>query len=69
MLRAYREAHPLSEEECQIVYADLMFPHLFYGLSSKYFNKRAEWNQDLMEGLFSLSRKVNMHTGYNRLLQ
>jgi len=45
MLRAYREAHPLSEEECQIVYADLMFPHLFYGLSSKYFNKRTEWNQ------------------------
>jgi CotS family spore coat protein len=44
MMRAYREIHPLSEEECQIVYADLMFPHLFYGLSSKYFNKRSEWN-------------------------
>lgn len=44
MLRGYREVHPLSDDECQIVYADLMFPHLFYGLSSKYFNKRAEWN-------------------------
>lgn len=45
MLRAYREVHPLSDEECQIVYADLIFPHLFYGLTSKYFNKRAEWNR------------------------
>jgi CotS family spore coat protein len=45
MLRAYREVHPLSDEECQIIYADLLFPHLFYGLSSKFFNKRAEWNR------------------------
>ncbi|MFF2090007.1 CotS family spore coat protein [Paenibacillus sp. NPDC058174] len=44
MLKAYREVHPLSAEECSIVYADLMFPHLFYGLSSKYFNKRLEWD-------------------------
>lgn len=45
MLRAYREVHPLSDEECQIIYADLLFPHLFYGLSSKFFNKRTEWNE------------------------
>lgn len=45
MLRAYREVHPLSEEECQVIYADLLFPHLFYGLASKYFNKRTEWNR------------------------
>ncbi|WP_042162411.1 CotS family spore coat protein [Paenibacillus gorillae] len=44
MLNAYREVHPLSAEECSIIYADLLFPHLFYGLSSKYFNKRMEWN-------------------------
>ncbi|MBW7454240.1 CotS family spore coat protein [Paenibacillus sepulcri] len=44
MLRAYREVHPLSDEECQIVYADLLFPHLFYGIASKVFNKRSEWN-------------------------
>ncbi|KQO16642.1 phosphotransferase [Paenibacillus sp. Leaf72] len=44
MLRAYREVHPLSAEECSVIYADLLFPHLFYGLSSKYFNKRTEWN-------------------------
>ncbi|ANY67146.1 hypothetical protein BBD42_12225 [Paenibacillus sp. BIHB 4019] len=44
MLRAYREAHPLSAEECSVIYADLLFPHLFYGLSSKYFNRRTEWN-------------------------
>lgn len=43
MLRAYREVHPLSDEECQIIYADLLFPHLFYGLSSKVFDKR--WNK------------------------
>ncbi|SFF32667.1 spore coat-associated protein S [Paenibacillus algorifonticola] len=44
MLRAYREVHPLSAEECSVIYADLLFPHLFYGLSSKYFNRRTEWN-------------------------
>ncbi|CAM4210709.1 CotS family spore coat protein [Paenibacillus alkaliterrae] len=45
MLRAYREVHPLSDEECQIIYADLLFPHLFYGITSKIFNKRSDWTQ------------------------
>ncbi|ALS28096.1 spore coat protein S [Paenibacillus sp. 32O-W] len=44
MLRAYHALHPLTAEECQVIYADLLFPHLFYGLASKYFNQRAEWN-------------------------
>lgn len=44
MLRAYHEQHPLTKEECSVIYADLLFPHLFYGMASKYFNGRLEWN-------------------------
>lgn len=48
MLRAYHQSYPLTAEECRVIYADLLFPHLFYGLASKYFNKRQEWNSPKM---------------------
>ncbi|OXM17158.1 CotS family spore coat protein [Paenibacillus herberti] len=44
MLRAYHQIHPLRPEECRVIYADLLYPHLFYGLASKYFNNRLEWD-------------------------
>ncbi|MBB3113685.1 spore coat-associated protein S [Paenibacillus phyllosphaerae] len=47
MLRAYHERHPLTKEECSVIYADLLFPHLFYGLANKYFTGRLEWTLEV----------------------
>lgn len=66
MLRAYREVHPLSDEECQIIYADLLFPHLFYGLSSKFFDKRMEWNKS--RTLTKLKALINSEKERQRML-
>lgn len=45
MLRAYHKSHPLTADQCRVIYADLLFPHLFYGMASKYFHERLEWDQ------------------------
>ncbi|WP_123041245.1 CotS family spore coat protein [Cohnella candidum] len=42
MLQAYHAAHPLNESEYRVVKTDLLFPHLFYGISSKFFGRRME---------------------------
>ncbi|GAX91999.1 CotS family spore coat protein [Effusibacillus lacus] len=47
MLSAYHSVNPLSDDEYRVLYADLLFPNLFYGISSKYFQRREkEWNSD-----------------------
>lgn len=74
MLRAYREVHPLSEEECSIIYADLLFPHLFYGLASKYFNRRLEWNapqtlQKLKALIASDSARLQMLSSWSSIVK
>lgn len=46
MLSAYQSVHPLTANEYKVLYAELLFPNLFYGISSKYFQKREkEWSQ------------------------
>lgn len=46
MLKAYHSVHPLTANEYSVLKADLLFPHLFYGISSKYYKRRTErdWN-------------------------
>lgn len=44
MMKAYQEVHPLTKEQYQILAADILFPHLFYGQASKYYdNREAKW--------------------------
>lgn len=46
MLADYHSVHPLSIDEYKVLYAELLFPNLFYGISSKYFQQREkEWSQ------------------------
>lgn len=45
MLAAYHSQNPLSKDEYEVLYADLLFPNLFYGIGSKYYQKREkEWS-------------------------
>lgn len=44
MMKAYQEVNPLTEEQYHILSAELLFPHLFYGQVTKYYEKReAKW--------------------------
>ena len=44
MMKAYQEVHPLTKEQYHILAADILFPHLFYGQASKYYeNREAKW--------------------------
>lgn len=45
MLGSYQKVNPLSVDEYSVVFIDIMFPYLFHGISSKYFeNREARWN-------------------------
>lgn len=44
MMKAYQEVHPLTKEQYRILSLDILFPHLFYGQVSKYYeNREAKW--------------------------
>lgn len=44
MLRTYNGVNPLSSEDYEVLFIDLRYPHLFYGIASKYFMSREkEW--------------------------
>ncbi|MDF2840633.1 MAG: spore coat protein CotS family [Clostridia bacterium] len=38
----YQSVNPLSADEWKVVKCDLMFPHLFFGAMSKYYNQRED---------------------------
>lgn len=40
MMKAYQEIMPLTKEQYHILGADILFPHLFYGQVSKYYQHR-----------------------------
>lgn len=45
MIKAYQEVNPLTKEQYHVLAADLLFPHLFYGQVTKYYDKREdEWS-------------------------
>ena len=45
MLQSYQAIMPLSRDEYDVLFTDLRFPHLFYGITSKYFdNRNGEWS-------------------------
>jgi len=47
MLKSYHQINRLSADEYSVLFTDLRFPHLFHGISSKYFENRAEdWSDD-----------------------
>lgn len=55
MLAAYQEIHPLTADEYDVLYADVLFPNLFYGIASKYYNLRAtDW------GMAKIVEKLEM---------
>ncbi len=44
MLQAYHSVNPLSPGEYEVLLTDIRFPHLFYGIASKYYqNREKEW--------------------------
>jgi CotS family spore coat protein len=76
MLRAYQSVHPLSKGEYSVLKADLLFPHLFYGISNKYFKRRtdAEWNKNktvekLSAMIRSESSKMNVLNKWDLVVQ
>ncbi|WP_372663936.1 CotS family spore coat protein [Cohnella sp.] len=76
MLKAYHSVHPLSADEYSVVKADLLFPHLFYGISSKYYKRRteAEWDmgktvEKLGAMIRSESSKVNVLNQWDLAVQ
>ncbi|TYO95983.1 CotS family spore coat protein [Desulfallas thermosapovorans] len=45
MASVYQETNPLTKEQWAVVTADLLFPHLLYGIVDKYYHKRAaDWS-------------------------
>jgi hypothetical protein len=45
MLRSYHKVLSLTREEYEVLFIDLRFPHLFYGITSKYYDNRSgEWS-------------------------
>ncbi|WP_066634872.1 CotS family spore coat protein [Desulfolucanica intricata] len=43
----YRKNNPISDSEWQVVLIDLYFPHLFWGIVTKYYGKRApDWPKE-----------------------
>ena len=45
MASAYQANHPLTKGQWEVVAADLLFPHLFYGIVDKYYLNRApDWS-------------------------
>lgn len=40
IIKTYQSVNPLTSDEWQVVKCDLMFPHLFLGAMSKYYNQR-----------------------------
>lgn len=75
MLESYHSAHPLTAEEYKVIYADLLFPHLFYGISSKYYQNRAkEWSsakhlEKLKMNLRSEKSKEQVLSKWDKLVQ
>lgn len=46
MIKAYQEINPLTADQYRSLAADLLYPHLFYGQVSKYYEKREEkWTE------------------------
>lgn len=55
MISAYHSVNPLSKREYEVLYADVLFPNLFYGIISKFYQKREkEW------GSSKFMEKLNM---------
>jgi CotS family spore coat protein len=76
MLRAYQSVHPLSQGEYSVLKADLLFPHLFYGISNKYYKRRTEleWDMDktvekLRAMISSESSKMNVLNKWDLVVQ
>ncbi|WP_335964119.1 CotS family spore coat protein [Halalkalibacter kiskunsagensis] len=47
MVEAYQSINPLTNEQLIVLTADVLFPHLFYGQVSKYYEKREkEWTEE-----------------------
>ncbi|XID93929.1 CotS family spore coat protein [Paenibacillaceae bacterium WGS1546] len=76
MLRAYHSVHPLSEDEYQVLRADLLFPHLFYGICSKYYKRPSaiEWDESkTLEKLRAMIRaeesKMQVLTRWDQVVQ
>ena len=40
MMKAYQEVNPLTKEQYHILVAEILYPHLFYGQVSKYYQNR-----------------------------
>lgn len=46
LLACYQQANPLSREEWEVVLLDLWYPHLFYGIVSKFYEGRSpDWSE------------------------
>lgn len=75
MLSAYHSLNPLSQEEYEVLHADLLFPNLFYGISSKYFQKREkEWSSSKFVEKFNMvlaseKSKQQVLSNWNRIVK
>lgn len=74
MMKAYQEVNPLTKEQFNVLAADLLFPHLFYGLVTKYYDKRGNtWtfqkHLTRLQVIISteISKKQVVHAFLNRL--
>lgn len=56
MLKAYNEVNPLPPDHYEVLLTDLRFPHLFYGIASKYYlSREKEWpEQKFLERLAAM---------------
>lgn len=45
MLKSYHKVMPLTREDYDVLFIDLAFPHLFYGITSKFYDNRSgDWS-------------------------
>ncbi len=67
ILRSYHLRNPLSRDDYEVLKADLMFPHLFCGIMSKYYEDRErEWSEHKF--LKKLGDTIRLETGKEPVL-
>lgn len=67
MLKAYQEVNPMTKEQYLVLASDIMFPHLFYGQISKYYEHRdKEWT--LQKHIYRLNDMIATETSKESII-
>jgi CotS family spore coat protein len=69
VLKGYHSKHPLSVNEYGVLKADLLFPHLFCGISDKYYNRYAQTDWSLGSPIDRLGLTIRLELSKMNVLR